>query len=204
MTTAHATPNHHAHHPGFAGLTGALAAATMMLGRQGDARLVALLSGLTAGETVVDVGCGPGAAVRRAARNGASVTGVDPAPVMLRAARLLTRSSHRVRYVQGTAENLPLPDASASVLWTIASVHHWADVDAGLREALRVLKSGGRMVALERHSEPDARGLAGHGWIDEQAAAFADRCADLGLVRVHVDRHENGRRKTVSVTATAP
>jgi ubiquinone/menaquinone biosynthesis C-methylase UbiE len=204
MTAPNTTPNHHAHYPGFAGLAGVLAAVTMTVGRQGDARLVARLSGLAAGDTVVDVGCGPGAAARRAARTGASVTGVDPAEVMLRAARLLTGSSRRVRYLRGAAEELPLPDDSASVLWTIASVHHWADVDAGLREARRVLKPGGRLVALERLSRPDARGLGGHGWTDERAAAFADRCVDRGFVRVQVERHENGRRKTVSVTATAP
>ena len=199
-----AVPNHHAHYPGFAGLAGIVAAATMSIGRQGDARLVARLSGLAPGDTVVDVGCGPGAAARRAARTGAAVIGVDPAQVMLRVARLLTRSSRRVRYVQGAAEVVPLPDDVASVLWTIASVHHWTDIDAGLQEARRVLKPGGRFVALERHSRPDARGLASHGWTDERAAAFANRCVDHGFVQVRVDRHESGRRKTVSVTATAP
>ena len=196
-------PNHHAHYPGFAGLAGIVAAATMSIGRQGDARLVARLSGLAPGDTVVDVGCGPGAAARSAARAGASVTGVDPAQVMLRVARLLTRPSRRVRFVQGAAEDLPLPDDAASVLWTIASVHHWTDVDAGLREARRVLKPGGRFVALERRSQPDAHGLAGHGWTDDRAAAFADCCVTHGFVQVRVDRHEGGRKKTVSVTATA-
>ena len=203
-TPFHAVPNHHAHYPGFAGLAGIVAAATMSIGRQGDARLVARLSGLVPGDTVVDVGCGPGAAARRAARTGASVTGVDPAQVMLRVARLLTRSSRRVRYLRGAAEDLPLPDDAASVLWTIASVHHWTDVDAGLREVRRVLKPGGRFVALERRSRPDAHGLAGHGWTDQRAAAFAERCVNLGFIQVQVDRHETGRRKTVSVTATAP
>jgi 2-polyprenyl-3-methyl-5-hydroxy-6-metoxy-1,4-benzoquinol methylase len=69
------TPNHHAHYPGFAGLTGLLGAASMILGRQGDARLADELSGLRPEDTVVDVGCGPGAAARRAARKAASVTG---------------------------------------------------------------------------------------------------------------------------------
>jgi 2-polyprenyl-3-methyl-5-hydroxy-6-metoxy-1,4-benzoquinol methylase len=88
MTTEHTrVPNHHAHYPGFAGLTGFLAAASMVLGRGGDARLAERLSGLGPGDTVVDVGCGPGAAVRRAARLGASTVGVDPASVMLRLAR---------------------------------------------------------------------------------------------------------------------
>lgn len=203
MAASSTAPNHHADHPGFAGLTGFLAAASMSVGRQGDARLVERLSGLAAGDTVVDVGCGPGTAARRAARAGASVTGVDPAPVMLRAARFLTRSAVSVRYLEGTAEHLPLPDDCASVLWSIACVHHWADVDAGLREARRVLRSGGRLVALERQSRPGARGLAGHGWTEEQAAAFADHCLGHGFTEPRVERHEDGRRNTVSVAVTA-
>jgi ubiquinone/menaquinone biosynthesis C-methylase UbiE len=145
-------PNHHAHYPGFAGLTGLLGAASMILGRQGDARLADELSGLRPEDTVVDVGCGPGAAARRAARKAASVTGVDPAPIMLRVARLLSRQSKRVRFVEGTAEALPLSEDSVSILWSIASVHHWADLEAGLGEALRVLRPGGRLVAIERHT----------------------------------------------------
>ena len=81
-------PNHHARYPGFAGPAGFLAAASMVLGGQRDARLAERLSGLAAGDTVADIGCGPGTAARRAARLGASVVGVDPAPVMLRLARL--------------------------------------------------------------------------------------------------------------------
>ena len=41
-------------------------------------------SDLESGDSVVDLGCGPGVAVRYVARLGATVTGVDPAPVMLR------------------------------------------------------------------------------------------------------------------------
>jgi ubiquinone/menaquinone biosynthesis C-methylase UbiE len=205
MTTEHApVPNHHAHYPGFAGLTGFLAAASMVLGRQGDARLAERLSGLGPGDTVVDVGCGPGAAVRRAARLGASTVGVDPALVMLLLARILTRSSLPARYLQGSAEALPLPDESASAVWSIASVHHWADLDAGLRQARRVLRPAGRLVAIERRTQPGARGLASHGWTDPQADAFAQRCLDHGFVDARVDRHQYGRRRTLSVTAVAP
>jgi ubiquinone/menaquinone biosynthesis C-methylase UbiE len=197
-------PNHHAHYPGFAGLTGLLGAASMILGRQGDARLADELSGLRPEDTVVDVGCGPGAAARRAARKAASVTGVDPAPIMLRVARLLSRQSKRVRFVEGTAEALPLSDDSVSILWSIASVHHWADLEAGLGEALRVLRPGGHLVAVERHTRPGSRGHASHGWTDDQASAFADRCLAWGFVDARVGQHAYGRRRTISVTCVAP
>jgi ubiquinone/menaquinone biosynthesis C-methylase UbiE len=197
-------PNHHGQDPHFTGLKEYLAGVTMIFGREGDARLAVRLSELKAEDAVVDVGCGPGAAVRHAATVASTVVGVDPAPEGLRVARLLTRNSERVRYLQGTAEKLPLGDASVSVLWSLATVHHWADLDAGLREARRVLKSGGRLVAIERRRRPeDTRGLASHGWTDEQAKVFADLWAAHGFVDTRVERHD-GRRTTVSVTATAP
>ncbi len=197
-------PNHHANYRVFAGITGLLAAASMAVGREGDARLAEQLSGLHPGDQVVDVGCGPGTAVRRAARLGASAIGVDPGPVMLRVARILTRSSETVRYATGSAESLPLPDGSVSVLWTIASVHHWADLDAALGEVKRVLVPAGRLVAIERRTWAGARGHASHGWTEEQATAFADLCREQGFIDAEVGRHQNGRRRTLSVTARIP
>src|SRR3954465_7561562 len=66
MTTDLAAPNHHHDHPAFAGLTGLVAAATMTVGRDGDARLAVELARLAPGDLVVDVGCGPGVAARHA------------------------------------------------------------------------------------------------------------------------------------------
>jgi ubiquinone/menaquinone biosynthesis C-methylase UbiE len=133
------------------------------------------------------------------------VVGIDPAPVMLRVARLLTpRSAHPVRYTEGSAEALPLPDSSVTVAWSIASVHHWDDVDAGLQEVRRVLKPGGRLVAIERLSRPGARGLASHGWTQEQATVFADRCLAHGFTDPTVHQHRGDRRRRVAVTAIVP
>jgi ubiquinone/menaquinone biosynthesis C-methylase UbiE len=196
-----APPNHHAAYPGFRGFAGLVAALSMVFGRKGDARLAARLSEMGSSEVVVDIGCGPGAAVRYAARSGATVTGVDPAPVMLRTARLLTRRSAKVRYVKGAAEDVPLSDGSASVVWSIATVHHWSDINAGLQEVRRVLIPGGCLIAMERKVEPGAHGHGSHGWTDEQAAAFADRCSKHAFSEVRLERATIGRRSTISVVA---
>jgi ubiquinone/menaquinone biosynthesis C-methylase UbiE len=196
-------PNHHAHHRGFSGVFGLVAALSMVFGREGDARLAAGLSNLAPGDAVVDVGCGPGVAARHAAREGASVIGVDPAPVMLAVARLIVRRSG-VRLVKGTAEALPLDDDAATVVWSIATAHHWADVDAGLREARRVLRPGSRLVVIERRTEPGARGLASHGWTDARAAAFRDLCAHHGFTDIRTEENRTGRRRTLSVIARSP
>ena len=198
-----AVPNHHAHYPAFSGVVGLVAALSMTVGRGDDARLAGRLGEVGPADAVADVGCGPGAAVRYAAALGATVTGVDPAPVMLRVARMLTRNPASIAYLAGSAEQLPLEDDSVTMLWSIATVHHWADVDAGLGEAGRVLRPGGRLVVLERRRKPEARGHASHGWTDEQASAFAERGEEHGFVDIKVDRHRTPRGARLSVTGRA-
>ena len=193
--------NHHADYPGFAGITGLLTGFIMNMMGAATANLVADLANLSAEDRVIDVGCGPGTAVRAAARRGVHVIGVDPAPVMLRLARMLTRDQTAIGWAEGTAEDLRQPDASASVLWTLATVHHWKDVTAGLAEARRVLAPGGRLFALERQVRPGATGLASHGWTDQQAQAFAAQCRTAGFENVFVEQYTPGRRAVHIVRA---
>ena len=202
-------PNHHADHRPFRGSSGA-ALALLMAARGGDRAQLALdLTGVGPGDTVVDLGCGPGTAVRRAARLGATAIGVDPARVMRRVAAALSLGrpslgGSRVRFVDGSAEAIPLDDTIATVVWSIATVHHWQDIDAGLAETRRVLRPAGRFLAAERHTEADAQGLRSHGWTPEQAEAFAEACRAHGFVDVRVEEHRMDRVGVLAVLATAP
>lgn len=156
------------------------------------------------GDRIVDVGCGPGHAAQRAERLGATVVGIDPAPVMLRVARLRWRRRVRLDWRVGTAEELPVDDGWATVLWSLATVHHWADIDAGLSEASRVLGPGGRLVVLERRIDStDASGVASHGWTTEQAESFAEHCRRHGFTDVRTDQHPI-HGSVVSVAARRP
>jgi len=196
-------PNHHADHPGMHGVAGVLAGLTMALGGRRRAQLAVELAAVQPDDDVVDVGCGPGRTARAAARRGATVVGVDPAPTMLRMAQAWPgRGRHRVTWRSGTAEDLPAADGAASVVWSIATVHHWRDVDAGLAEARRVLRPGGRLVVIERWRLPSAvSGLASHGWTDAQTTAFADACHAAGFPRVERAVHRARRDTWVSVVA---
>lgn len=186
--------NHHAHHPGFTGATGALFGLIMVVMGRAKARLAADVASVADADHVVDVGCGPGTAVRAAAGRGARVTGVDPAPVMLRLARTLTRDQPSITWADGVAEDLPLQDGSATVVWSLATVHHWKDVTVGLAEVHRVLASGGRFLAIERQVRPGATGLASHGWTEHQAESFAAQCRTAGLQNVQIENQRTGRR----------
>jgi ubiquinone/menaquinone biosynthesis C-methylase UbiE len=203
MSSADAV-NHHAGHPGFAGVIGLLAGLTMIVAGGAVARLAADLASVSDADRVVDVGCGPGTAVRKAARRGARVTGVDPAPVMLRLARALTRDRPAITWADGAAEDLPQPDGSATVVWSLATVHHWRDVTAGLAEVKRALAPRGRLLAIERRVRPGATGLASHGWTEQQAESFAAQCRAAGFESVRIEKHTPGRRAVFVVKAVRP
>lgn len=91
---------------------------------------------------LLDVGCGTGRLLRAAKLRwpDAHLVGIDASPRMVEIARRLTPDA---RLQVGTAEALPLPDASVDVALSTISFHHWQDQLAGLREVMRVLRPGG-------------------------------------------------------------
>jgi ubiquinone/menaquinone biosynthesis C-methylase UbiE len=200
-TIGASTPNHHAHYPPFTGIAGAAAALSMLVARDDDARLALETTGVIRGTRLLDIGCGPGTAARMAARAGALVTAVDPAPVMLRVARLVP-GQPSVTWTVGAAEDLPVADHSFDVAWSIAAVHHWDDITAGLAEVRRVVVPGGRLLAVERHVRPGATGHASHGWTDHQAELFAVACEQAGFGKPTVFTRTSGRRPVIAVTCT--
>jgi ubiquinone/menaquinone biosynthesis C-methylase UbiE len=201
MRAPHATSG--VERPGLAGTAIEVATAiSMMAGRGAAARAVCEAARLAPGDRVVDIGCGPGTAVREAGRRGAVATGVDPSAAMLRTARWISgiRRSPNVGWAVGQAEKLPLPDAAVTVAWAIASLHHWHDRAAGISEAARVLMPGGRLVLAERRTRAGARGHAAHGITPDEEAEVAREvtAADFGDVQVQI--RQAGRRTLMIVT----
>ncbi len=176
-------------------------ALSMTVGRGAAARTVAELAGLDGEDRVVDVGCGPGTAVRVAARQAREAIGIDPSRVSLRLARWITRLRRvrRVTWLEGVAEFLPLEQGRLTVAWAVSSVHHWEDRVAALGEIHRVLVPGGRIVLAERLVEDGARGHAAHGLTSGQAATLASEMGSAGFSGVQIGRCDARRRTLVVV-----
>lgn len=154
----------------------------------------------THGDVVVDVGCGVGAAVQRAAATGADATGIDPSPAMVDIARRRSRGLDGVGFAVGDATDLPRPDDSVSIAWTIASFHHWPDPRAGLVEIARVLRTDGRLLVGERR----LRRAGGHGMTDADADELVDLLRSLRYREVTVASHRAVLSTLLVVSATCP
>ena len=76
---------------------------------------------------------------------------MDAAGRMVRVAQEAT-ADPRVRFLAGTAEQLPGPDGGFDLVVTTTSFDHWTDQQAGLRECARVLAPGGHLVLVDQFS----------------------------------------------------
>ncbi|HLJ88224.1 MAG TPA: class I SAM-dependent methyltransferase [Candidatus Angelobacter sp.] len=108
------------------------------------------LMDIQSGDRILDLGCGTGWASRRLAAiaNRGEVVGVDVADEMLRRAANASSSFPNVRYVWGSAENIPAPDSSFEKVLSVESFYYYADQGKALDELRRVMAPGARLFIL--------------------------------------------------------
>lgn len=98
------------------------------------------------GESWLDVGCGTGGVTTRAARAGATVTGVDLAPALIETARRrAAEQGLEITYETGDAEDLSFDDGSFEVVSSSVGVMFAPDHAAAAGELARVCAPGGRL-----------------------------------------------------------
>jgi SAM-dependent methyltransferase len=98
-----------------------------------------------AGRNLLDVGCGAGGFAALAAREGATVTGIDAALAMVEHARRLVPGAS---FQTGELEDLPYADGSFDAVTGFNSFQYAADPATALREAARVTAPGGQVVTM--------------------------------------------------------
>jgi ubiquinone/menaquinone biosynthesis C-methylase UbiE len=103
------------------------------------------------GATVVDVGAGTGKLTRLLVPTGARLIAVEPLDEMR---AQLEAAVAGVEALAGSAESVPLPDASADAI-TVASAMHWFDLGRALPEFHRVLRPGGGLGVVSQGRDLD-------------------------------------------------
>ncbi|MCA1670098.1 MAG: class I SAM-dependent methyltransferase [Thermomicrobia bacterium] len=112
-----------------------------------DAECVRAL-GLVGSESLLDVGCGPGAFPRylRAHGHTGRLAGLDQSAAMI-AAATATSAALEVEWFRGEANALPFPDGAFDVISARHMLYHVSEIPAALREFARVTGPGGRVFA---------------------------------------------------------
>jgi SAM-dependent methyltransferase len=112
----------------------------------------------------LDVGCGEGRFCRMLKQHSIDVTGVDPTPALIEAAR--ARDSDGA-YVEATAERLPFDDDAFDLVVSYLSLIDIPDIEAAIPEMARVLAPGGTLLIANLNSFNTA--CIETGWIEDHA-----------------------------------
>jgi SAM-dependent methyltransferase len=132
---------------------------------------------LRPGRTVVDLAAGTGKLTRALLATGARVVAVEPLDEMR---RVLREAVPEAEALEGTAEAMPLPDASADAV-TVAAAFHWFDGRRALEEIARVLRPGGALGLV--WNKRDSRAPI-HQELDELLGPYSIPLASIGGVPV--------------------
>jgi SAM-dependent methyltransferase len=101
------------------------------------------------GRRVLDIGCGTGFHLASFATTADRVTGVEPHPDLAALARRRTRSLANVEVRTGTAQDLPLPEASVDVAHARWAYFFGPGCEPGLDELDRVVRRGGTAFVID-------------------------------------------------------
>jgi ubiquinone/menaquinone biosynthesis C-methylase UbiE len=118
-------------------------------------RMTMELAGVKAGDTVLEVGCATGTltlAAKQAAGPSGKVYGIDIIPGMIEASqRKAAQANVEITFQLGSIDSIPFPDSHFDQVMCSFMIFHMSDETRrkGIAEIQRVLKPGGRLLALD-------------------------------------------------------
>jgi SAM-dependent methyltransferase len=156
---------------------------------------------------VADLGCGEGYLTIETSRWASRVIAVDRSPDVLKRARELAsrRRVSNVVWKRGTLEKLPIANESVDIALLSQALHHADDPALVMREAVRILTPGGRVLVLDlrEHTEAWVRDRLGDRWLGFSPADLKAILSDAGLadVKVTVGARRSGDPFTVLIAS---
>ena len=119
-------------------------------------------------QKVLDIGTGFGRNVgflSTMIRDKGRIWTLDPSDEVLKNAEKTLREkglSHNVTFVKGTTEELPFEDGFFDMVVSVLVLHHLEGLEAGIKEMMRVLKKGGRLVLVDWNPESNVLPFTSH------------------------------------------
>jgi ArsR family transcriptional regulator len=118
------------------------------------------------------------------------VIAVDRSEAVLARARALARRRRlsNIEWKRGDLEGLPLRDASVDVALLSQALHHAVNPVNALKEAVRIVRPGGRVLVLElrQHDQSWVRERLGDVWLGFDDDELKRLLSDAGLTHVHL------------------
>lgn len=118
------------------------------------AELLSWFGNGVSGKRILDVGAGRGIATHAFLSHGASSVVAlepDPSPIVGREAITELTDGRNVEVVDCLAESIPLEDESVDIVFGRQVMHHMTDHAQAVKEMVRILKPGGRLVMIREH-----------------------------------------------------
>ncbi|MEO5511763.1 MAG: metalloregulator ArsR/SmtB family transcription factor [Longimicrobiales bacterium] len=159
----------------------------------------ALLALLDPSWEVAELGCGTGQVSGTIAPWVKQVIAVDASDAMLDAARVRLSEHGNVELRRGDLESVPIATGSVDVVLLFLVLHYVPDVSRAIGEAVRILRSGGRVliVDMEAHGRAEYREQMGHVWQgferDQMSTWLMEAgCSGVRIGRVPTDTQAKG------------
>ena len=145
------------------------------------------------GRTMLDIGCGGGATLRRLLKRskGGMVYGIDISEESVVKARKVNAAvlDKQVFVTQGSAEKLPYEDWKFDLVTAVETIYFWPNLPQCLQKVRRVLKPGGRFAVMVEVADENSK------WVTlvEGMKAYSPEqlknlLADAGFVEIEVHR----------------
>jgi len=132
-----------------------------------------------AGATFLDVGCGTGFHLPRFAAEAAQCIGVEPHRILVASARRRVAGLPHVEVREGSAQRLPVADASVDVTHARWSYFFGPGCEPGLRELDRVMRHGGAAFVIDNDASRSTFG----GWFRRSLPDYDQDATDRFFAR---------------------
>jgi len=173
----------------------------MAVKNEGMNRLAVELLEVQPEDQVLEIGFGPGRAIRMLAARatGGFVAGVDLSEVMVKQAAKRNRKlieAGRVELKQGGVSTLPYEYGRFTKVCAVNNYQLWPSQEHDLDEVRRVMKAGGLLVLCLRMKHPSRNFLVAPGFTEEEVEEVQGLVRWVGFHNVRTERRRLGREVT--------